>query len=131
MQQERFAHMAQQEYIVARPENLVAARNALIADLKQRYGGIDVSVTERQAAIQHLGRFQQLMREWNPLGCSVQDLKSIAGKPSNESEKPTEGGGASQKTLTYYFYGDGLGGGGWEFTIRGDEIVAVRLIKGR
>jgi len=74
-----------QAYVDAESDGqLQAAKEALIADLKKRYAGIDCNAPQDKIT-PHLILFRQLMQEWNPVGCTIEDLKAIAGKPRSET----------------------------------------------
>ncbi len=106
-------------------------RDAFIADLRRRYGGIDASLWRGPEAYEHLRRFGELMKEWNPLGCSADDLKSIAGEPTKEVPLTDKGyDPGSYRVLTYRFHGDGMVHARWEFTVSGKTIIEVRYIPG-
>ena len=131
MQKQQTIDSPQQHYINA-TGGIPSSQRALVADLKQRYGGIDASVTEQPAAQEHLANFARLMREWNPLQFSADDLEAIAGKPTEEVLLPSElHPPNSQQALTYWFYGSGSAGAGWEFTTDSGMIIGVRYIMGQ
>ncbi|MCH8828318.1 MAG: hypothetical protein IID45_01940 [Planctomycetes bacterium] len=74
-----------QAYVDAKSEKeLKAARKAMIADLKKRYSGIDCHAPQDKIG-PHKFLFRQLLQEWNPIGCTIEDLKAIAGKPRKET----------------------------------------------
>ncbi len=87
-------------------KQLQAAKAALIADLKKRYAGIDCHAPQDKIT-PHLILFRQLMHEWNPVGCTIEDLKAIAGRPRSETDD----------SLIYPF-DDGMGAPHWRFTGR-------------
>lgn len=100
-------------------EEAVTAQKVWIADLKRRYGGtIDASVFGPDA-IAHDVRFSKLMREWNPLHCTADDLKSIAGKPARETKDSIE-----------YTFDNGYDGSTYRFKISASTIHAVEYIPG-
>jgi hypothetical protein len=104
------------DYIVAAGKThkeWLAAKTRWIADLRHRYRGIDVSA-ELPDAKEHAKQFGELMREWNPIMCSVADLKSIAGAPSTENDEMLE-----------YRFATGVSEVVWRFTITGDTIFGV------
>lgn len=131
-QMEQTADRVRRRYVETTGENISESRKAFVADLKRRYGGIDASVTKPPESVEQLRRFAQLMREWNPLQFSADDLRDIAGEPTKEVSWTAEGRPPnSMKSMTYWFYGSGIAGAGWEFTIDGGTIVAVRYLMGQ
>ena len=59
------------------------------------------------------------MMEWNPIRFSPNDLKTIAGFPTNET--PTE--------LNYNF-DNGMDDSYWKFKVEGDTIVGLNYTPG-
>ena len=75
------------DYVVSRgktPQEWRKAKNQWLAELRKRYQGIDVAARPPDVG-EHASRFGELMMEWNPIHCTTEDLKSIAGKPSRET----------------------------------------------
>ncbi|MEX1228719.1 MAG: hypothetical protein WEB58_00680 [Planctomycetaceae bacterium] len=103
-----------QQYVNAKThEEWLVAKKAWIADLQKRYEGIDATVIA-PAADEHGARFNRLMIEWNPIHFSADDLKSIAGKPTRESEESLE-----------YRFDNGYGGTLWEFGLDAGVIRSL------
>ena len=108
-----------QQYITAKTrQDWLKAKESWVTDLKTRYAGIDASVTG-PPAVEHGLRFSRLMREWNPIHFSVEDLKSIAGQPRSESSDSIE-----------YVFDEGDGTSSWKFTISAGDIHGVEYIPG-
>ena len=59
------------------------------------------------------------MMEWNPIHCSAEDLKSIAGKPTRENAD-----------MLFYAFDNGTDGAYWRFTVKGGTIFGVEYIPG-
>lgn len=113
-----------QRYIDAdTPEKLAEARKAWVSDLKSRYGGtIDPSLSDPDSRPHRL-RFLKLMREWNPILCTVDELKAIAGKPSNERKKVNEN--SKEDTIMTYGFDTGLNYGETSFTASDGVIYKI------
>lgn len=108
-----------QQYITAKTrQDWLKAKDEWVTDLKTRYAGIDASVMGPPAA-ENDARFSRLMREWNPIHCSVQDLKSVAGNPTSETADSLE-----------YIFDNGLEASGWRFTISAGDIQGLQYIPG-
>jgi len=108
-----------ERYVEARTrEEWLKASERFVADLKARYAGIDASV-RGPAAVEHDVRFTHLMREWNPVLCTVDDLKSIAGKPTNETPQSVE-----------YVFDNGEDACAWKFTLTTDIVTGIEYIPG-
>lgn len=116
-----------QQYVNANTyDELVGSRRKWIESLKSRYGGtIDASVFGPDSRA-HSMRFTKLMREWNPLHCSDDDLKSIAGKPSKEVVLDEIRG----IYVIEYVFDDGWAANTWKFTVATRIIIAVEYIPG-
>jgi hypothetical protein len=96
----------------------------LLAELQRRYGGIDASIRGPDARLQ-AKRFDQLMREWNPIRFTANDIASIAGKASKVEDLPN-----SDNTVVIYLFDDGKGVAEWRFRV-GVRINAVEWSSGR
>ena len=113
------AEKLRQQYIHAKTrQEWLKAKKQWVANLKKRYAGIDASVSGPPAD-EHGVRFSQLMMEWNPIHCSAEDLKSIAGKPTRENAD-----------MLYYAFDNGADGTYYRFTISGGTIFGVEYIPG-
>lgn len=98
--------------------DVVRAQEALVAQLKKRYGGIDASL-HGPDAVPHYIRFSRLMREWNPLHFSADDLKAIAGTPTKETLERIK-----------YRFDKGDVASVWRFNLQGGMIRGVEYIPG-
>lgn len=113
------AEKLRQDFISTKTrQEWVRAKSKWVENLKSRYKGIDASVSG-PAAEEHGARFSRLMMEWNPIHCSADDLKTIAGQPTRESPE-----------MLYYAFDNGADGTYWKFTLAGGTILAVEYIPG-
>lgn len=94
------------------------AKSALVADLKIRFSGVDARATGSEAD-RHGKTFSDLMVEWNPIRFSPNDLKAIAGAPTNETANELR-----------YDFDNGWDGSYWKFKVEGDTIVSVTYTPG-
>jgi hypothetical protein len=109
------------DYIVSKgksPFEWQRAKGKWIADLRTRYKGIDVRADQSKIG-SHASHFGELMREWNPILCSVDDLKSIAGKPTRETVDMLE-----------YHFNRGITTYTWRFKIVAGTIFGVEYLPG-
>ena len=79
------------DYIASRGktrQEWLRAKDQWVAELEERYRGIDASAGPSDVA-EVASRFGELMREWNPIGCTVEDLKSVASARCKMPQKAT------------------------------------------
>ncbi len=112
------AKLRQQLAQAKSPRELRVAQESLVKHLKQRFHGIDASISGPGASRQG-ARFMRLMMEWNPINFNSEDLVEVAGKPSKKTAE-----------LLEYSFDNGSDGSHWRFTIQGGTIVGVQYIGG-
>lgn len=110
---------ARERYIAATTvADVRAARRDLIEELKKHYGGIDASVVGPESG-PHASKFTRLMCDWSPILFSVEQLKEIAGEPTNENAEIIE-----------YTFDEGDVATGWRFKVVRQTILGVEYVPG-
>ena len=90
----------------------VEAKEEYVGSLASRYAGtITASKLESAASYKQADK---LMKEWNPVGFSRDDVKKILGQQSRETSDELE-----------YFFPIGSAGVGYIFTLKDDVITGV------
>ncbi|MEX2121185.1 MAG: hypothetical protein WD847_16450 [Pirellulales bacterium] len=83
--------------------------------LNRRYGPIDIHAAGGDGS-RSRKQFAKVMVDWNHIHFSNEDVKSVCGKPTVDTD-----------TAIIYELGES-GGGRWEFAIQAETIRAVRFI---
>ena len=89
------------------------ATNNLL-DLRSRYAGRIFAERRGRQADEMARTARALMREWNPVLASEDDLRALMGRPSRVRVNALE-----------YVFDNGFGGERWRFGIRGGFVVSV------
>jgi hypothetical protein len=99
----------------------IEAREAVVSDLVARYGAPEDVAARLDPFNGEPGlRAHRLLREWNPMFFSREDIERLLGPPSKMKE-----------SVMRYAYAYGMGVGEWRFTLdaRGD-VCAVEYLPG-
>jgi hypothetical protein len=103
-------------------EMAVMAAVSRFSELVRKYKGtIDAHAPRGRVALMNAARMDMLMKEWNPIGCEIMDLKSILGQPTRET-----------KEILEYSFDEGRGGILWRFILdpAGETVMGVHRMGG-
>ena len=102
------------------PRDARRAQRALIAHLKERHPTIGDRAKDTHARDVER-RFSRIMKEWNPVHFTVEDLITLAGTPTTQTPDSVE-----------YVFDNGLDGCVWSFGLAPNTgtIRSVRYIPG-
>ena len=93
------------------------SRRALVQALETSYSGKISTQTKGPEASQCIAAVARLLREWNPVGFTCDDVKTIMGSATREDED----------TLDYIF-DNGLDGAHWRFTHADGTVTGIEYI---
>lgn len=112
-----------------RDQDADAARRALIAELRDAYGGtISGHLEPRYPEPQeHAERVARLMRLWNPVGGRPSDVVAIMGEPTREWVSTATG---PRHAGFEYVFEHVYGGTAWGFLVQGPPIYEERVVIG-
>lgn len=87
-----------------------------IAQLRTLYGGTINANVDRNVRLKELGKAISLLRRWNPVSCSTDELRSLMGEPTTENANQWE-----------YDFDNGMIGAVLRFKIRGEQVCGYEI----
>lgn len=99
------------DYVRPRRTSPEHAAELWVMDLEFRYRDLRSKADDEQNT-RRSDRFAELMRDWNSIGCSADNLKSVAGNPTREDEESLE-----------YQFDDDTGKHIWKFKLSSKGII--------